>query len=72
MLVYKKTAMLLVLLGLFQYTLAQTPQANELVGIHPLTQTEINAIANRTNGNTSPTFVGICKCTIGIINKRGY
>jgi len=50
MLFRKRTIALLVLLGLFQFTQAQTPTAEELVGIHVLTETQINAIASPITG----------------------
>jgi len=46
MLFQKTTIILFVLLGLFHFTHAQTPTAGELVGIHVLTQAEIDGIAN--------------------------
>lgn len=50
MLFLKRTTPLLVLLWFFQFTQTQTPSAEELAGIHILTETQINAIINSIVG----------------------
>ena len=50
MLTIKQSIALLLLSGLLQLTQAQSPTAEQLVGIHVLTQVEINSIANPIAG----------------------
>lgn len=66
MLFYKKASLLITLSGLFQIAHGQAPAAEELVGIHPLTEVQINAIANpiigtlvfNTDTNSVQTYSG--------------
>jgi len=63
---FRKVVLILTILSAFQFIKAQTPTAGELVGIHVLTQTEIDAIANpivgtlvfNSNDNTLQSFSG--------------
>lgn len=60
----RKVVLIFTILGAFQFLMAQTPMAGELVGIHVLTQAEIDAIANpivgtlvfNANDNTLQSF----------------
>jgi len=62
------------MLGLFKFTNAQTPIAEELVGIHVLTQAEINALASPIVGTlvfNADTNENNESITIGTISPEG-